>query len=378
MNECLFPGMLIDPPLTEGVKYAGSKLKLLPQILELANVTTYESVFDGFSGTTRVGQAFSQLGKVVHSNDRSVWSEVFGVCYLKNNKNRRHYSPLIDHLNAVKPKDGWYTENYGGIVSSVSQDNGVQPDGTKKPWLLKNTRKLDAIRDEIERLNLDYVEKCVALTSLILALDRVDNTLGHYAAYLKKWSARAHQDLVLKVPRVFNNRPENVVTKGDVFDSVGATKSDLAYFDPPYGSNNEKMPPSRVRYGAYYHLWTSVCNNDKPTLFGKVNRRVDTSDRVSGSIFEEFRRNSDGRFMAIAAIDKLIQITPCRWIMISYSSGGRATASELNEIIQSHGNLIKVVEVDYKKNVMAMMTSTNEWLREADKPNREFIFLMEK
>jgi len=378
MNECLFPGMLIDPPTTEGVKYAGSKLKLLPHILELANLTNYKSVFDGFSGTTRVGQAFSQVGKVVHSNDRSVWSEVFGVCYLKNNKNRRDYSRLIDHLNAVKPQDGWYTENYGGVITRESVDNGVQVDGTKKPWLLKNTRKLDAIRDEIERLDLDHVEKCVALTSLILALDRVDNTLGHYAAYLKKWAARAHQDLKLRVPLVFDNSPENKVTRGDVFESVIRTESDLAYFDPPYGSNNEKMPPSRVRYSAYYHLWTSVCKNDKPELFGKVNRRADTSDRISGSIFEEFRKNSDGRFMAIEAIDKLIQLTPCRWIMLSYSSGGRATASELNEIIQTNGKLIKTVEVDYKKNVMAMMTSTNEWLRDADKPNREFIFLMEK
>ena len=32
----LFGDCLIDAPVTEGIKYAGSKLKLLPKILELA------------------------------------------------------------------------------------------------------------------------------------------------------------------------------------------------------------------------------------------------------------------------------------------------------------------------------------------------------
>ena len=44
---------------------------------------------------------------------------------------------------------------------------------------------------------------------------------------------------------------------------------DLAYYDPPYGSNNDKMPPSRVRYASYYHVWTTIIQNDRPELFGK-------------------------------------------------------------------------------------------------------------
>ena len=33
----LFDDILLDAPPTEGVKYAGSKLKLLPHVLNLAN-----------------------------------------------------------------------------------------------------------------------------------------------------------------------------------------------------------------------------------------------------------------------------------------------------------------------------------------------------
>ena len=374
----LFDDLVVDAPRTEGIKYAGSKLKLLPQILELANSTGVTSVFDGFSGTTRVGQAFAKMGYTVTTNDASVWSKIFGTCYLLNRKERSTYSDLIEHLNSIAAIDGWYTANYGGIVSENYNHNGLQPDGTKKPWQVKNTRKLDGIRQEIERLNLDEISKAVALTSLIRALDQVDNTLGHYVSYLKDWSPRSFNDLELKVPQVWPNREPHSVLSGDVFEALTSVNSELAYFDPPYGSNNEKMPPSRVRYLSYYHPWTTICLDDQPDLFGKAARRVDTSDKVAASDFEEFRKSKAGRFIAIEKIEELIKETPCEWIILSYSSGGRATAEELNEIFHSNGSLVKTLEVDYKKNVMGGMTWTNEWLREAETPNREFMFLLQK
>ena len=155
-------------------------------------------------------------------------------------------------------------------------------------------------------------------------------------------------------------------------------EADLAYFDPPYGSNNEKMPPSRVRYSAYYHLWTTVCLNDTPAIFGKAKRRADTSDKVTRSPFEEFRKSETGRFIAVEAIERLLKATQTRHIIFSYSSGGRATAEELNEVISSVGQVLEVLEVDYRKNVMAGMRWTNEWIAEAETPNREFLFLIEK
>ena len=46
--------------------------------------------------------------------------------------------------------------------------------------------------------------------------------------------------------------------------------------------------------------------------------------------------------------------------------------------MRGNGKILEVVELDYKKNVMAGMKWTNEWLREAERPNREFLFLIEK
>ena len=370
-----FQDLLVDAPPTEGIKYAGSKLKLVPHILQLARQVNAKTILDGFAGTTRVSQAFAKRGYRVLCNDIALWSEVFASCYLLNTRKAEAYTELIHHLNAVPPLDGWFTEHYGGQPNGGS---AVQADGLKKPWQRHNTRKLDAIRQEIEQLSLSTVDKAVALTSLILALDQVDSTLGHFASYLKDWSPRSYNPLVLRVPSVFITPEQHAVFRQDIFDLVPRVSVDLAYFDPPYGSNNTKMPPSRVRYAAYYHLWTTICLFDRPTVFGKARRRVDTSDRLAASVFEEFRSNSDGRFVAVEALERLIRSTAARWIILSYSSGGRATAEELHHVLTSNGTLLHVVAVEYKKNVMASMKWTNAWLRDAAEPNREFLFLIEK
>src|SRR4029078_3594565 len=214
-------------PRTEGIKYAGSKLKLLPHILELAARVEPGTVFDGFSGTTRVSQAFAPCGVRVIANEIAVWSKVFGDCYLLSPHPAEHYQDLIDHLNALPGKDGWFTEHYSGEF--------------KKPWQRHNTLKLDAIREEIEQLSPN--EKAVALTSLILAMDEVDSTLGHYASYLNDWSPRSYREMKLRVPRLVPKTREHEVHHTDIFELCGSIEADLAYYDPPYGSNNDKMPP---------------------------------------------------------------------------------------------------------------------------------------
>jgi adenine-specific DNA-methyltransferase len=374
-NLSLFPEQIFDAPKTEGIKYAGSKLRLLPYILQLARKTGGRTVLDGFAGTTRVSQALARSGYTVFANDISAWSKVFATCYLLNRYSPEHFVGLIDHLNSLKGVDGWFTEHYGGDPNTGSS---IGTDGLKKPWQKHNTRRLDAIRDEIDRLGVSSQEKAVLITSLILALDAVDSTLGHFVSYLNEWSPRSYKTLCLKVPQLMPKTADHIVFSDDIFRILPEVEADVAYFDPPYGSNNEKMPPSRVRYSAYYHIWTTVCLNDKPSLFGKVGRRLDTSDTLSGSVFEEFRRDDDGHFIAVKAIHKLLRSTNAKKIILSYSSGGRATAGELYECIADIGHAEEVIEIDYRKNVMAGMQWTKEWIKEAEEPNREFLFLIQK
>ena len=357
---------------TEGMKYNGSKLKLLPYILSVIGSLPVKRIFDGFSGTTRVSQALAKCGYHVISNDLAVWSKVFGECYLKGVKNTQ-LQEKIDYLNSLKGQEAWFTKHYGG------KSNGgmaVHSDGKKKIWQIHNTKKMDAIRIEIDKIADHSIEHSILLTSLILALDKVDNTLGHYASYLKEWSPRSFNKLKLQMPLIERKHDHHRIMNKDIFKALPKVKADLSYFDPPYGSNNEKMPPSRVRYASYYHIWTTVCLNDQPTLAGKTNRRADCNDQKAGSVFEEFRKDKDGKFIALKAIEKLIKDCPSQYILLSYSNGGRATKEEICEIIESQCKTAQIFSIDYKRNVMSGMRWTDDWTKETEGRNTEFLFLI--
>ncbi|MGI9461657.1 MAG: DNA adenine methylase [Alphaproteobacteria bacterium] len=356
-----------QPLITEGIKYTGSKKKLLPQILSLVAQINPNSIFDGFSGTTRVSQAFAQSGYQVIANDISIWSEIFANCYLLNKQPASYYQKMIDELNHLKPMAGWFSEHYGGLPSAI-----------KKPWQKHNTMKLDAIRQEIANWQLNKIEESVLLTSLIHAMDAVDSTIGHYASYLHHWSKRSYKTMKMKMPHLHFYKKNHIVQRQDIFSAIKEATVDLAYFDPPYGSNNEKMPPSRVRYAAYYHLWKTIILNDRPHVFGKSSRRYDSSDTIAASVFEEFRKDDGGHFIAVNAIKKLLCDTRAKYILLSYSSGGRATIDELYDAMATAGKLKKIVEIDYRKNVMADMTWSQKWITNTATPHKEFLFLIEK
>lgn len=357
--------------VTEGIKYAGSKKKLLPHIVEMAQKTGARSVFDGFTGTSRVAQAFARSGFDVTCSDLSEWSRTFATCYLLG-ESREKYTSLIDELNNQAPIHGWYSENYGRCRDDITSD-------IKRPWQLHATRKLDAIRFRIDQLNLDPVSEAVAITSLINALDKVDSTIGHYASYLKSWSHRSFGELQLKIPQIVPKRDQkHRVLQGDIFDVIRDIDCDLAYFDPPYGSNNEKMPPSRVRYQAYYHIWKTICLNDEPELFGKANRRVDSKDNHEPSIFESYRKSESGQFEAVEALGRLISECRQEYVLLSYSSGGRATADELRFSLMQVGEILETRKIEHARNVMHSMRWTNEWVKIDEGKNIEYLFLLKR
>lgn len=401
-------------PATEGVKYAGSKLKLLPHIIPIVcGLRDVHTVLDGFSGSTRVSQGLYQTGRfAVVSNDISAWSEVFARCYLHADRPAAYYQCLIDRLNALEGREGWFTATYDTTA-----------DDHKRPFQHKNLLRLDAIREEIavwrERGEIDRTTECVLLTSLMLALDRVDSTLGHFSSYLRQWSRRSYDDLTLRLPRLCYNSafPRAEVTRGDIFDllcsdddhllhrSAGKGTGDgadhgtgggadhgmgggadhrmgdgaglLAYYDPPYGSNNVKMPPSRIRYASYYHFWTSVVLNDHPAVFGRASRREDSRDTVATSVFEDYHKAPDGHHLAMDAIDRLLTLTPAQYVLLSYSSSGRATRNELLEVLHANGRLLQTLSFDHAHHVMARMQWTQKWLN-ADEDHKEYLFLLEK
>lgn len=364
---------------TEGIKYLGSKKEMLVHIDKAIDGLELRKVVDCFAGSTRVGQYFKNRGLSVVSNDINIWSLVFAECFLKNKKPKKHYEPLIDELNSLKPINGWFTKTYGG--KNINGES-VQEDGKKRIWQVHVTKKLDAIRKKIEEWKsegkISKIEESVLLTSLILALDKVDSTLGHQVAYLKNWSERSYKPLILEVPNFKVGKSKYEVYSDDANTISKKIKADLYYFDPPYGSNNDLMPSSRVRYGQYYHIWKTIILNDKPDIVGKVNRRADCDVIGSYSVFEDYRTDENGKFLAQTAIEELFKNANSRYILFSYNNNSRVPIENIIQFIKESGWNFKINKIDYKKNIMASMSSTKEWVNLEDKENFEVLILIDK
>ena len=148
---------------------------------------------------------------------------------------------------------------------------------------------------------------------------------------------------------------------------------DLAYFDPPYGTANIKTPTSRVRYFSYYHLWTTVIKNDKPTLMGAAKRREDvSSDSIEGavSVFE-----STSKEKVMNAFSRLVKTCHTRYALFSYSNRSKLTIRELIAIIEEEHTIIKVLSFKHAENSQANTLINSEYKTFYEEENLEYLIL---
>lgn len=352
---------------TFGVKYIGSKAALIPSILKCIDENlgaSIHSAIDVFTGTTRVAQAFKRKGYDVQTSDLSWASAAYSGTWIANNGSNVHLQTKIDVLNKIEGVEGWLTKNYCDVKG--------KEDSIVRVWQPKNGKKADAIRDQIEAWWLsgevsDW-EKDTLVTSLILALDKVDNTVGVQQAYLKSWCTRSHNNLHLELPKTIGSvKGKHLV--GDCL-TLQYEKADLAYLDPPYSSHS---------YSTYYHIWDSIAEWDKPEVGLKTNRRV---DRISGhgSYDDSMASQWNTKKSALAAFEKLIDRLPVKWVLVSYNNESLVEIGKLETLFKKYPKVI-TTKIDYKRNIMSQIGNAAK-----DKPeetdfkteNVEYLFLIQK
>lgn len=351
---------------TYGVKYLGSKASLIPYILKCIDEQAPESrsAIDVFTGTTRVAQALKQRGFKVTTSDLSWASEVYSNTWIANEGTNLHLQPYIDKLIACEGKEDWLTKNYCDVKG---EDNA-----TVRVWQVKNGQKADAIREKIAEWEasgeLANWEVKTLITSLILALDKVDNTVGVQQAYLKSWCGRSFHDLKLELPKVPLG-PQGAHITGDCL-TIQYPQADLAYLDPPYSSHS---------YSTYYHIWDSIARWDKPEVSLKTNRRA---DRVSGSGSFDSSMSSawNSKKKSLHAFDTLIQRLPVKYVLISYNNESLVDINTLMRTMKKHGT-VTTTKIDYKRNIMCQIGNAakdKDEEAEYQTKNTEYLFMIRK
>jgi adenine-specific DNA-methyltransferase len=307
------------------IKYLGSKRRLLPVLGALARQIRASTALDLFTGTTRVAQEFKRQRASVWALDSARYSKVLADCYIATdarNVDTDHLQQAVDYLNTLSGYEGYFTQTF------CKQARYFQP---------HNGRRIDAIRDTIQREFQDSVLYPILLSSLMEAADRVDSTTGVQMAYLKNWSPRSYQPLRLDVPRLLPG--DGVAVHADATRAVSdLPPMDLAYMDPPYNQHS---------FFANYHIWETLVAWDAPAHYGVACKRVDCRDRSTKSPFNSRRTIHD----ALAAVVGAIR---ARVLVVSYNNESFVSLTELREICSCRGE-VEVLAFDSRRYVGAQI-----------------------
>ena len=342
---------------THGVKYIGSKKKLLPYIGKALEPLGIKTAIDVFAGTTRVAQYLRQNGIQTDTSDLSWATTSYAYTYVHNQDNK-HLQKYIDEMNKFTGVDGWLSENYSGAVSQED------PRGDGRCFQLKNTRKADEARDFVESLDILEWEKHTLITSIIKALDGVDNTVGVQQAYLKEWCERSYKNIEFVLPSNISG-PRGIHYEGSCLE-VPYREADIAYLDPPYSPHP---------YSTYYHIWDSIVRWDKPATSLKARRRI---DRVANS--EEYDDSMKSPWnhknTALGAFEEVLGVLPTRYSLISYSNESIVDQAELVTCCKKYGT-VSVTEIDYKRNIMSQIGNAAQNNPDKNQKNKELLILID-
>jgi adenine-specific DNA-methyltransferase len=307
------------------IKYIGSKRRLVPRIVALAQaIPGARTALDLFTGTTRVAQGLKRAGLTVTANDLATYSEVLATTYIATDARRVDHAALtamLAELNALPGTRGYFTRTFCEEARYVQPQNGM---------------RVDAIRARIETLGVDTTMRAILLTALLEATDRVDSTTGLQMAYLKQWSARSHRPLELRAPALLAGVGHAL--RLDARDAVrGSAGYDVAYLDPPYNQHS---------YFNNYHVWETLVRGDAPTAYGIARKREDC--RTTRSAFN--RRAAAGD-----ALGEVLGALRARHVILSFSDEGFLPLARLREMLLARFDDVAAIAVPSRRYVGAQI-----------------------
>ena len=309
------------------IKYIGSKRRLVPRIVALAQgVPGATRVLDLFTGTTRVAQGLKAAGFHVTANDLASYSEVLATTYIATDAQTVDAEALRDviaELNALPGERGYFTRTFCEEARYLQPQNGA---------------RVDAIRGWIERASLSAPVRSILLTSLLEAADRVDSTTGLQMAYLKGWSARSHRALALRLPALLPGA--GAAVRGDAREIARgslAGEYDLAYLDPPYNQHS---------YFNNYHVWETLVRGDAPPAYGIARKREDC--RTTRSPF-------NSRHAAWDALRAVVYDLRARHVLVSFSDEGFLKLDAIQQLLAERFGEVAAIPVPSRRYVGAQI-----------------------
>ncbi|CRF47877.1 Adenine-specific methyltransferase [Helicobacter heilmannii] len=270
-------------------RYLGGKAHMLDLIAQVVHEHTHgcKSFADLFAGTGVVAHHFNPSFDIV-VNDLLACNHHAYVCF---------FSPvpydkdlvlhLLTHYNqATNLGDNYYSQTFGNTYLST-----------------QNLQKVGFMRDDLDRKlkekEINEREYSILLTSLLYAIDRIANTVGHYDAYRK--NGELDTPLELRMPLIGNtHNTHNQIFNMDANALAKCLVADIVYLDPPYNSR---------QYANAYHFLENIARNTKPPVFGSAGK-MDLSTLRSQYCLKDAKMH----------FKELIDSLQARYILFSYNN----------------------------------------------------------
>ncbi|WP_419950737.1 DNA adenine methylase [Candidatus Palauibacter sp.] len=327
------------------MRYLGNKTKLIPFLMRhVRRIAPRAGVAcDPFAGTASVSMALKEAGWTVHAGDLLASSYALQVARVELDHPPRFPASLIppDARNGRSAEDigyrsllGWLSdhgegEDGHGFVSEHYTLQGAAGRAHGRMYFSpENGRRIDGIRTRIERwtreAGLGRAEAQLLIATLIEAADRVANTTGVYASFVKTMQPNALRPLELRpiepIPRG-NGAGPCTAFQGSAtrrLRTIGPV--DLVYLDPPYNSR---------QYPSYYHIpellalgWATP-----PEIRGKTGLIPD----------DGLRSDWCRKHRAPEALHDVLEAADARHILFSYYDEGLLDRSEIERALRERG-----------------------------------------
>ena len=272
-------------------RYIGSKARMLSFIDEVIKKEKIEfsSFFDLFGGTGIVGDYFNNQKTKVYVNDLLKSNYLSYLAWFGNDKiDKKKLEDIINKYNCLTNlKDNYFSINFGDTYFSKN-----------------NCKRIGYIREDIENKYLNNEintrERAILITSLLYAMDKIANTVGHYDAYRKNGDLDKKLELCMLDLKSNVNNKNNKIFNEDSNELVRNIKADVVYIDPPYNSR---------QYSDAYHLLENVATWEKQEVFG---------------VAKKMKRNGiKSKYCSVSAplaFKDLIENINAKYIIVSYNN----------------------------------------------------------
>ncbi len=330
------------------MRYIGNKTRLIPFLIGAVDELGIEPgvACDPFAGTASVARALKSRGWRVHCGDLMALSYAFQVARVeldrtpafpaslfedglpgrssaRSGRAGASYSAILRYLEASRHQPGFIAQHYTPAGSSGREHGRMY-------FTPENGAALDTVRERIAawaaRGAIDRRREQLLLATLIKAADRVANTTGVYASFVKSWQPNAVKPLRLRpiraTPAAGRGDGGCTAFRGRAAELVERLGSlDLLYLDPPY---NERQ------YPGYYHLpeLLAVGWFPPPALRGKT-----------GLIPDEDRRSDwCSRNRCEGALREVLLRADARHVLLSYNDEGLLPPERIEQILRETGD----------------------------------------